>query len=73
MINIPNSDWIHVVDPVPISSESQIASFLDDVMARGGEGLIFRNPSAKYHDVESFLKLVVGVSTVFNALATRGS
>ncbi len=48
---------------MPVSSEEQVASSLDDVMARGGEGLIFRNPSAKYHDSKSFLTLVVCVST----------
>ncbi len=48
-----------MVDPIPISSEEHVVSFMRDVMARGGEGLIFRNPSAKYYDAASFLKLVV--------------
>ncbi len=56
---IPNLEWIQVIEPIAISSEEQVVSFMDDVMARGSEGLIFRNPSAKYYDAESFLKLVV--------------
>ncbi len=75
VINIPNLDWIQVVEPIPVSSEEQVASFLADVMARGGEGLIFRNPSAKYHDSKSFLKLVVRVLEFckLTRLATTGS
>ncbi len=53
-----------MVNPIPISSEEQVASFMANVMDQGGEGVIFRNPSAKYHDTDSFLKLVVCMTTV---------
>ncbi len=56
---IPSLDWIQVVEPHPVVSQDHVDAYVHHVMERGGEGLIFRNPSAKYHEMGSFLKLVV--------------
>ncbi len=60
-----------MVEPIPILSENQVESYVADVVARGGEGVIFRNRSAKYHDAGSFLKLVVCVRSQCIQLLSR--
>ena len=45
--------WIHLVKQVPITSTVQMYSFYQQVLRRGGEGIMIRNPKSFYEQRRS--------------------